>query len=94
MSRTFIDHQPLPKPIEMRMQNMRVAVFSEDRTEYIGLGNLAGEEYHHSPTKGAGVFNCVHMDDTSILYDSDHFWVAVESLSEEQREKYGIKIDD
>ena len=94
MSRTFIDHQPLPKPVEMRMQNMRVAVFKKDRTAYIGLGNLADEEYHHSPTEGAGVYTCLHMDDTSILYDSDCFWMPVEQLTDELKEKFNIQIDD
>jgi hypothetical protein len=90
----FIDHQPIPKPLEMRMVNLRVAVFSEDRKNFIGLGNLAGEEFHNSPTQGAGVYECIHMDDTKILYGSDCFWVPLDQLSDEQLEQFGIKVDE
>ena len=90
-TKEYMDSQALPIPKTVKMTNMRVAVFNQERTLLIGLGNYQGEEYHVG-TSGPEVCPCVHLDAGRVIYGCECNWYPVEDLPEEVCKKFGIEV--
>ena len=91
-AKVYMDHQALPKPKTLKMKNCRVAVFNEDKTVLVGLGNYQGEEFHLSSSSGPEVCPCIHLDSGKVVYGCEHNWYPVEDLPEAVCKKFGIQV--